>query len=111
MAPTQPADERQVKASTRGTPEFRGKIFTDVIRKTRVHAQISTRDLTIEGTIHVHPERRVSDELNAPEVFLAVTDAQVSDGQGTRSVPFIAVNKQHIVSVVPDDETADVKRD
>ena len=93
------------------TDKVRGKIFTDVIRKTPVQAQIRTRDLVTEGTIHVHPERRVSHELNAPQGFLAVTEAQVTDEHGTRSIPFIAVNKRHIVSLVPDDDSREAKHD
>ncbi len=84
--------------------ESRGKIFTDVIRKTPVKAEICTHDALIRGTIHVHPDRRVSDELNADELFLAVTDAQIRDSDGDRSIPFIAVNKRNIYWVIPQED-------
>ncbi len=83
--------------------ENRGKIFTDVIRKTPVKVEIRMPEMMIRGTIHVHPERRMSDELNASEAFLAVTDAQVNDSDGKRSVAFIAVNKRSILWIVPDE--------
>jgi len=84
--------------------EDRGKIFTDVIRKRPVKAEIRTVGSVIEGTVHVHPERRVSDELNSLEGFLAVTKATITVLNEKRSVPFVAVNKHHIILVIPDEE-------
>jgi hypothetical protein len=84
--------------------EDRGKIFTDVIRKRPVKAEIRTVGSVIEGTIHVHPERRVSDELNSLEGFLAVTEATITDSNAERRVPFVAVNKHHILLVIPVEE-------
>lgn len=84
-------------------PNKPSKIFTDVIRKTPVKVEIRTQEALIRGTLHVHPERRMSDELNASELFLAVTDVQVTDADGERSVPFIAINKRSILWIAPDE--------
>jgi hypothetical protein len=84
--------------------DTRGKIFTDVIRKTKVKAEIRTKGAVIYGTIHIHPEKRVSDELNSEGHFLAVTDARLVDDQGERSVPFVALSKPQIVLIIPDEE-------
>ncbi len=56
--------------------------------------------------MHVMAHQRVKDLLNGDETFLAVTDATIrrpgdSDAQ---QAEFIAINKQHIVSVIPINE-------
>ena len=51
--------------------------------------------------------QRVKDMLNAPsERFIAVSDATTSalDGSDVMEVELMAVNKDHIVSVVPVDK-------
>jgi hypothetical protein len=82
----------------------RGKYFTEVIRKSAVRATIRTVGATITGTVHVHPDERTLDMLNALDGFLAVTDAQVDDGQQPFEAAFLAVSSAHIVWVKPDDE-------
>jgi hypothetical protein len=61
----------------------------------------------VHGYLHVPPGRRVKDQLNMrEEQFLALTDAtmQELDGQAGDPIGFIAINKDHIISVMPIDE-------
>jgi hypothetical protein len=62
----------------------------------------------ISGTVHLSndgPRSRVSDLLNASErEFLSLTDATVESLDGPRGSdlhPFLAVQRRHIVYVVP----------
>lgn len=81
-----------------------GKYFTDVISKHPVETVIQTVNGRIEGLVHLHPERRLSDEINQEQRFLAVTNARVINGQDVRHARFLAVNKAHIIWVLPVDE-------
>jgi len=82
----------------------RGKYFTEVVRKTPVRATIRTVGATINGTVHVHPDERTLDMLNALDGFLAVTEASVDEGSNSFEAAFLAVNKDHILWIQPDDE-------
>ncbi|MBN2555446.1 MAG: hypothetical protein JXA97_05855 [Anaerolineales bacterium] len=81
-----------------------GKFFTDVISKHPLRATIQTIDGQIEGLVHLHPDYRLSDEINQENPFLAVTDARIIRADGTFTAPFIAVNKEHIIWVIPADD-------
>jgi hypothetical protein len=87
----------------------KGKFFTAVIHKRSVAAKIQTPTHLIEGRLHVHPDDRVSDELNREEPFLAVTDARLlsSDGREVDHSSFISINKKHIIWLAPADESAE----
>ncbi len=85
----------------------KGKYFTEVIQKRAIPARIQTTRQLIQGKIHAAPDQRVTDELDSPEGFLAVTDAQVLDEQG-RSIgtfPFLSINKTQIVWLAPSDDS------
>lgn len=92
------------------TVEFndRGKYFTDIISKVAVSAVIQTITHRIEGAIHVRLDGRVKDELDRPELFLAVTDAKVfaADGSVLYQADFLTVSRSQIVWVIPSDDTA-----
>ncbi len=92
------------------TVEFndRGKYFTDIISKVAVSAVIQTITHRIEGAIHVRLDGRVKDELDRPELFLAVTDAKVfaADGSVLYKADFLTVSRSQIVWVIPSDDTA-----
>jgi len=80
---------------------YGGKVFTEVVSKHPLRAIIQTIDGRIEGRVHLHPENRLSDEINLDDPFLAVTEAHVSCKERTFEAAFIAVNKAHIVWVIP----------
>ena len=85
----------------------KGKVFTQRVRKVSVEVEIVTIQGHVKGHLHVSPEQRVKDLLNSSdEQFLAVTGVTIrsSEGWDTREVGFIAINKQHIVSVIPINE-------
>jgi hypothetical protein len=84
----------------------KGKIFTNVISKKPVGVEIQTVKSRIHGTIHVRPSERVIDELNHTPTFVAVTDADVLNDDGTvaYSCNFLVLNSDQIVWIVPDEE-------
>jgi hypothetical protein len=86
-----------------------GKFFTNIIPKTPIAALIQTVSHRIHGNIHVAQDRRIKDELDLPEKFIAVTDAIIysSDGQVLYQANFLAVQRDEIVWVVPDSEISD----
>jgi hypothetical protein len=74
-----------------------GKDFTKTVTKMKINAMIQTVRERIEGTIYVFPNRRVLDEINYADGFIAVTDARIIDGENSSEVDFVAVNVNHIV--------------
>jgi hypothetical protein len=87
----------------------KGKIFTDVVSKTAIHATIQTTTHMLQGYIHVRRDQRIKDELDRDEDFLAVTDVSVlgANGQSLFQTPFLAVRRAHIVWVIPEEKTAE----
>jgi len=90
----------------------KGKFFTAVVHKRAVAAKIQTPTHLIEGNLHVHPDDRVTDELNRDEPFLAVTDARLvaNDGREVERIPFISINKKHIIWLAPSENSAEEER-
>jgi hypothetical protein len=81
-----------------------GKIFTDIISKVSVNVTIQTTTHMMSGHMHVRRDQRVKDELDRDEKFLALTDVHVQgpDGQTLFHCPFLAVKRDHIVWVMPE---------
>jgi hypothetical protein len=82
----------------------KGKIFTDIVSKTAVHATIQTTMHMLRGRIHVRRDQRIIDELDVNENFIAITDVTVlgADGQVLFQAPFLAVRRSQIVWVIPE---------
>ncbi|HEX9386185.1 MAG TPA: hypothetical protein VF918_07690 [Anaerolineales bacterium] len=82
----------------------KGKIFTDIVSKISVLATIQTTTHLMRGHVHVRRDQRIKDELDANESFLAVTDVSVlgADGQTLFQTPFLAVQRSHIIWVMPE---------
>ena len=76
------------------------KFFTDVVSKKQMKAVIQTVLQRIEGTIHIMPARRLLDELNQAEEFIAVTDACISGFDIQQQIDFMAVRIDQIVWIV-----------
>lgn len=91
----------------------KGKFFTPVISKDDVSVIIQTGAHRIRGKMYVRPDERIKDELNKNEQFLAITDANVFDMDGNLlySTEFIAVNRDQVVWVVPQEELATDSRE
>ena len=84
----------------------KGKIFTDVVSKTAIHATIQTTTHLLQGYIHVRRDQRIKDEIDRDKDFLALTDVSVlgSNGQALFQAPFLAVRRAHIVWVMPEEK-------
>ena len=82
----------------------------DFIRKDQIPVLIQTISGMIQGYVYVRQGRRVVDELNHGEPFIAVTDAQFYDGNGVvvAGSYFITVNRAHIVWIRPDGEATEM---
>ncbi len=80
----------------------KGKYFSDVIPKNALPVVIQTPAHRIEGKIHVHSGKRLKEELNLPESFLAMTDATIYSPAGTQlyQTDFLVVNRDQIVWVI-----------
>ncbi|MGB8213720.1 MAG: hypothetical protein WCE68_09205 [Anaerolineales bacterium] len=93
------------------TIEFddKGKYFTDIISKTPIPVMLQTAPHRIHGNIHVSQDRRLKDELELPEKFIAVTDAIVYSPEGRilYQAKFLAVRRDEIIWVMPDSEIAE----
>jgi uncharacterized protein DUF6812 len=101
--------------SLRGAMTFeydeKGKIFTDIVTKVAIQARIQTTTHMIQGQIHVRRDQRIKDELDASENFLALTDVSVlgPEGQVLFQVPFLAVQRAHIIWVMPEQDQDEEK--
>jgi hypothetical protein len=82
----------------------KGKFYTDIISKSTVNATIQTTTHLLRGNIHVRRDQRIKDELDLKENFLAITDVNVlgSDGKVLFQTAFLAVNRAHIIWVLPE---------
>ncbi len=83
----------------------KGKFYTDVVTKVAVPAILQTTDHLIRGLVHVRQGERLKDELESEGHFLAVTSAVIYDreGQAVFRGQFLAVQRQHIVWIMPAD--------
>ncbi len=84
----------------------KGKIYTDIISKRSIPATIQTVNNRLHGYIYVREGERLKDELSRAEQFLAVTDVEIYDldGKVLYNCEFVAINRDHIVWVFPDEE-------
>lgn len=86
----------------------KGKFFTDIVFKDKLTATIQTARCRIHGTVYLHRETRLIDELNVADQFLAITDAVVlnDNGEVLYKSEFITVNRDHIIWLLPYEEEA-----
>lgn len=84
----------------------KGKYYTNVIQKVAIPSIIQTATHLIRGMVHVRQGERLKDELEGNEEYAAVTNASIQDANGNvlYTSSFLAVQKQHIVWVMPVDE-------
>lgn len=82
----------------------KGKVFTDIVSKVSIFVTLQTTTHVMRGQMHVRRDQRVKDELDRDENFLALTDVHVQgpDGQTLFHSPFLAVRRDHIVWVMPE---------
>jgi hypothetical protein len=82
----------------------KGKRFTDIVTKRPVYATVQTTKQLLRGNIHVRRDQRIKDELDLEDKFIAITDVSIlnADGQVLFHAPFLAVNRAHIIWVLPE---------
>lgn len=88
-----------------GFEDEKGKFFTEVVTKIAVAVIVQTVTHQVIGNIHIRPDQRLKDELDNQEPFLAMTDASILDANGepVRRADFLAVHRDQIVWVMPDE--------
>jgi hypothetical protein len=69
-----------------------------------VYATVQTTKQLLRGNIHVRRDQRIKDELDLDDKFIAVTDVSIlgADGQVLFQAPFLAINRAHIIWVLPE---------
>ena len=87
----------------------KGKFFTDVVSKEVIRSDIQTVTHTIRGNVHVRKGDRLSDEINQPNLFLPVTNAEIYSlhGEMLYTSDFLVVNREHIIWLMPVEDPAD----
>ncbi|MDA3970124.1 MAG: hypothetical protein PF442_02105 [Desulfobulbaceae bacterium] len=84
-------------------------IFAQV-EKEKFHAVIFIGRLKVEGIIHLLPQERVTDFLDADDIdFLPVTCAtvfHVDSGEALYTSKFMSLNKKEILVICPADSEA-----
>ncbi len=90
----------------------KGKIFTEIVSKIAMYATIQTTTHRMRGRIHVRRDERIKDELDRDEGFLAFTEVTVfnADGSVMSEAPFVAVQRDHIVWVIPEPNTGEQRQ-
>jgi hypothetical protein len=85
------------------TFDEKGKVFTRVISKEAVPVIVQTLTHRLQGNFYVRQGERIKDELALSEQFVAVTDAVVfqANGEELYRTAFMAVNRDHIVWLIP----------
>ena len=81
----------------------KGKFYTNIVHKTPVPSILQTTTHLIRGFIHVRQGERIKDELESQDHYIAVTEASVCDADGkvVFSGPFVSVQKNQIVWIMP----------
>lgn len=84
----------------------KGKVFSRIVHKDSVYVRIQTITHIITGDIYVEHDRRIKDELEFAEQFIAVTGATLYNPDGTKAydVPFVTINRNHIVWLILEDD-------
>ena len=86
----------------------KGKVFTDIVPKKPIPVIIQTQNQSIHGIMYTPQDSRIKDALNDyQEQFFAVTDVVVydSNGEELHRVDFLAINRDHITWLIPEEET------
>lgn len=83
--------------------DSKGKYYTKIVstQQLRVIMQMNSGE-TLQGILHIRPNRRLSDEMNDDSPFLSVTGAVISRGeQELYRTAYVAINRDRIAWVLP----------
>lgn len=86
------------------SPELDRK--SHLIKKRPVPVVIQTKKQLIRGKFHVRGVMRVMDEITFEDKFIAITDAQIINPNGSLlfKTNFVALNRHEIVWMVPEED-------
>ena len=89
--------EGQKRAKERG--------FRPFVNTSQYPVIIQTMHNRIHGNLHARENERIKDALNSNETFVAITDVQIFDVEGSAQVrksDFLAINCANIIWVIED---------
>ncbi|MDH5764108.1 MAG: hypothetical protein OEZ51_14135, partial [Nitrospinota bacterium] len=79
-------------------------------KKVKINTIIRTAGEKIEGNVHCLPNMRLLDLMNSDiDKFIPVSDAAVYDEESGKllyQVPFMAVNKNHVIVISETDQSS-----
>lgn len=82
--------------------DAKGKYYTQRVSTDELDVILLTHDGEIHGAIHVHPNRRLSDEIDSDRRFIPLTEVTIYRRDGSDfKTEFLAVNKDAIVWITP----------
>jgi hypothetical protein len=89
----------------------KGKFFTDIVSKDSIPVIIQTIKHRIQGKIHIHPGKRLKDEINSMEKFFAVTEATIfaENGEKLYECEFFTLNREYILWLLPEEEIVEIQ--
>ena len=77
----------------------------DKPERERIEVVIYLRSCKIKGVLHLPPQGRISDFINAPvRQFIPITDAEIesiTEEKWSYKVKFLNLNKNEIVTIFP----------
>jgi hypothetical protein len=78
----------------------------NVINKRSIPIVIQTSKQLIRGKFHVRGVMRVIDELTFEDKFVAITDAEIINPNGTKlfRTGFVALNRHEIIWMAPEED-------
>jgi len=84
----------------------KGKHFTEIVSKDAIQVTIQTAAQLLRGWIRVRAHKRLKDSFNEGPQFLVVTRGVIMNkaGEEQQSFEFLALNRDHIVRVIPEEE-------
>jgi len=93
-----------------GANQGRGQYYAEHIRKAQLTVLIATDREYIWGKIFLTPGYRLKDEMNGEGRFVAISEVRVGhdiEGTACREVQFMALNKDYIRWIVPQEAVLD----
>ena len=84
----------------------KGKIFTNVVTKRSIPILAQIPGQRVRGNLHVSPESRITDAMNAPDEFVAITDASIlgETGEVQYRSKLLILNRASILWLIPEEE-------
>lgn len=92
--------------------DAKGKYYTKQVSTDELTIIVRTEQGTIHGTLHIHPNNRLSDEVEQEGAFLPLTDVYVETVEGTSfETEFLAVNKATALWITPAQAVEEIDND